>query len=268
MTLNMAKSTSIRRKPGAFEKRVHEIDFFRGLLIILVVVDHLMIQFYINNTFSSELQAAASWYYHLQIRFVIRFIALIGFCFISGISSAFSRNNWVRSGQLLLVWGLLAVVTSIFQFYKVFGDFHMFISFNIIGALAWSTLLYCFVQNKSWRSILVMVLVAFLISWYVVPWLQRINEIRGVTPWAPALFEPVHFTYGDWMPLFPFAMFFMLGALLSYFVYQPRKESVFPTRFEWERPFCFVGRHTMAIYFGHIMILVPIFFALNAIFGA
>jgi hypothetical protein len=78
---------------------------------------------------------------------VIRYIALIGFCFISGISSAFSRNNWLRAGQLLLVWGILALVTSVFQYWKVFGELHMFIPFNVIGVLAWSTLLYCFVQN-------------------------------------------------------------------------------------------------------------------------
>ena len=28
-------------KLGAFEKRIHEIDFIRGLLMVLVVVDHI-----------------------------------------------------------------------------------------------------------------------------------------------------------------------------------------------------------------------------------
>ena len=30
-----------QRKPGLFEKRIHEIDFARGILIILVLMDHL-----------------------------------------------------------------------------------------------------------------------------------------------------------------------------------------------------------------------------------
>ena len=32
---------NITRKPGPFEKRIHEIDFIRGFLIGLVVIDHI-----------------------------------------------------------------------------------------------------------------------------------------------------------------------------------------------------------------------------------
>ena len=41
MTSEVFKSESISRKPSAFDKRIHEIDFLRGFLIMLVLMDHL-----------------------------------------------------------------------------------------------------------------------------------------------------------------------------------------------------------------------------------
>ena len=41
MSEQALENESITRKPGAFEKRIHEIDFIRGLLIGLVVIDHI-----------------------------------------------------------------------------------------------------------------------------------------------------------------------------------------------------------------------------------
>ena len=45
MTKTINYSATETRKPGAFEKRIHEIDFIRGLFIILVIVDHLFLHF-------------------------------------------------------------------------------------------------------------------------------------------------------------------------------------------------------------------------------
>ena len=267
MSRNDSEALSMSRNSRSFEKRVHEIDFFRGLLILLVVFDHLMNQFLVNNFFWPEMVAATQWYWDFELRFVIRFFALAAFCFISGISSAFSRNNWLRAGQFLVFWAVLAVTTSMLQTWKVFGNLRLSIQFNIIGVLAWSTLLYCFIQNKSWRSLLAMVIGTFLLSWYVIPWLQNVASIKEIAPYAPSIFKPTG-TFGDWMPLFPFILFFMLGALLSYFVYRDKKESFTSVKYNWEKPFCFLGRHTLVIYLGHIVVLLIIFAILNATLGA
>lgn len=266
MDRSNSETLSINRKSDSFERRVHEIDFFRGILIILVVFDHLMNQFLVNNFFWPEMVAATQWYWDFELRFVVRFLALAAFCFISGISSAFSRNNWLRAGQLLLFWAILAVSTSLLQGWKVFGNLRVSIQFNIIGVLAWSTLIYCFIQNKSWRSLLAMMIGTFLMSWYVIPWIQNVAVIKGITPNIPAIFKPNIF--GDWMPLFPFILFFMLGALLSYFVYRDKKESFTSVKYNWEKPFCFLGRHTLIIYLSHIVVLLIIFAILNATLGA
>ena len=267
MALSTSVTLSINRKYSPFDIRVHEVDFFRGILIIMVLFDHLMNQFLINNQFWPEMAAVAHWYWNFDLRAIIRFLVLIIFCFISGISSVFSRNNWARAGELIIVWALLAVVSDALQSWQLLGNTRAYIPFNIIGVLGWSTLIYCFTQNKSWRTMLAVIIAMFVFSWYVVPWMQQVNTIRGVTPNIPALFKPTA-PVADWMPLFPFAFFFMLGALVSYFVYRPTKESFTEVKYGWERPFCFIGRHTMIIYLGHIVVLLGIFYLLNLIFGA
>lgn len=255
-------SRNRKHRIGPFDKRIHEIDLIRGILIFLVVFDHIMNHFAFDNTFSKVLEDAAWWYWYCQPRQVIRFVALFGFCFVSGISCAFSRNNWLRAGQMLLIYGVLAVGSTIIEAWKIFPDITMYIPFNVIGVLAWSTLFYCFVQNKSWRGILAMLLFSFLMCWYVVPWMEKVNALKFVYPNAPALWKP-NADYADWLPLFPFMTFFMMGALVSYFVYSKNKKSIFKRKFNWERPICFIGRHTLIIYVLHQVVFIPIFMLLN-----
>jgi uncharacterized membrane protein len=62
---------------------------------------------------------------------------------------------------------------------------------------------------------------------------------------------------GDHMPLFPYLGFFFLGAMVSKLTYAKDKKSYFK-RYNWERPICFVGRHTLLIYGTHVLIIFGI----------
>ena len=261
-----------KRKAGAFEKRVHEIDFIRGALIIIVLIDHILNAFLLHtydwyiitgNSFWLDFYHAMRFYWDCVARQTIRPLCLIAFCFISGISCAFSRNNWKRMGEEVLIYGLIAVGSNFLQAWHWFGDTIMIIDFNIIGVLAFSTLFYCFVQNCSWKGILAATLWWFLFSTYG---MRVINAIPG-SEYArvPSLIEPTFWT-ADWMPLVPYIFFFFLGGLFSYFFYQDKKSKF--KRYNWERPVCFAGRYTLYIYLGHQVILFPIFMAITAIMRA
>ena len=273
MSEAVIKEGSIVRKPGAFEKRIHEIDFVRGFLMVLVLMDHLFwclksynfdwwiaseckIQFY------RDMYKIFDFYWTSTARDIVRFIALFGFCFVSGVSSAFSRNNWIRAAQMIGVFGVIAVGSNLLDASGLMGDQIVRIDFNVIGVLAWSTLGYCFTQNKTWRSILVGFLLTFLMCWYVVPWLIKTPMGKG---YAPALWEPEN--QADWMPLFPFMCIFFLGALFSYFVYAPTRQSIIKHRGNWERPICFLGRHSLWVYLGHQFVFIPFFMLLNLFLG-
>lgn len=284
---------SITRKPGAFEKRIHEIDFIRGILISLVIMDHLfwclksynLDWFYAsggsitsysydglvyNETFSGG-NPLFYWTYHIfnfywgwLVRDIVRYICLFGFCFLSGISSAFSRNNWIRAGQMIGVFAIIAVGSNLLNASKILGDQITIIDFNVIGVLAFSTLGYCFVQNRSWKGLLAATLLLFLFWKYTLPWLYGtpMGEAR-----APALWIRYEDEFADWMPLFPYIIFFFMGTLFSYFFYAPTKQSLIKRRGNWERPFCFVGRHSLIIYLAHQFVFTPLFLIITAILG-
>ena len=280
MSETIVADGSIVRKPGAFEKRIHEIDFIRGFLIALVLMDHLFCWLWQyngrwadsaallgkDNSFYQAISDAFHFYWTSTARHVVRFFALFGFSFVSGVSSAFSRNNWVRAGQMLIIYGAIAVGSRVLDAY--FGESvgsSLIIDFNIIGVLAWSTLFYCFTMNKSWRSILIGFLISFLIAGYFVPWLEKINAWKGISVFAPALFDIR--PHGDWLPLFPFMAFFFLGAFVSYFVYVPTKKSLIKYKGNWERPFCFMGRHSLLFYACHQLVMIPFFLLLSLFLG-
>ena len=257
MSEAVLESSSITRNPGAFEKRVHEIDFARGILIALVIMDHLFNWFAQDNTFN---WGWADFYWTSTAREVVRFVVLFLFVFISGISTAFSRNNWKRSGELLvfsaIIYGGSSILTLFFQDQM---GFPFRIDFNIIAVLGWSTLFYCFTEGRSWRILVVGLLITFLLAWFLIPDLTAYFDEHGMTHLnIPELFDP-GWGYADWLPLFPYMFFFFLGACFSYLFYLPNKESLIKHRGNWERPVCFLGRHSLIFYLGHQAIFVPIF---------
>lgn len=265
-------------KRGPFEKRIHEIDLFRGFLILLVIMDHIFWGFY-NYGFiwygeSHWLVKVFGWYWTSTAREIIQPLALASFCFLSGISTAFSRNNWKRSVVMIVFWAIIAlgsnIIQSILDANGVIGAIR--VDFNIIGVLAFCNLFYCFIQKRSWKAVLASILIAWLISSYFIPFLRNglfntvggtITERRPGTVYnVPNVYMILFWEYplqGDYVPLFPYIVFFLFGALFSIFNYRENKKSLFPKRGEWERPICFVGRHTLVIYLSHFFIIRGIF---------
>ncbi len=273
MSEQVLEQASISRKPGAFEKRIHEIDFIRGFLIALVVMDHI---FCFLMIFSSGWKGGAgiykvtSYYWNHDARAIVRFFALIGFCFVSGVSTAFSKNNWIRAAQMLAIAAILAVVSNLGTIFlsKSLGLGTLSIDFNVIAVLAWSTLFYCFFQKGGWRTVVIGVLITFLISWFLFPHLVTYVESNDIAVNIPALFRPNYpDSNADWLPLFPFMFFFFAGAYFAELFYLPGKKSLINARGNWERPLCFMGRHSLIIYAVHVVIIIGILSLLNLFLG-
>ena len=267
------------KRVSPFEKRIHEIDFIRGLLMVLVILDHLFnLLMSFNKGWAGDahtqpfytIYQVAQFYWTNPARTIVRWICLATFCFVSGISCAFSRNNWKRAGQMIGLWFFILVFSNIGQslitkYNLNLGIASARVDFNIIGVLAWSTLIYCFVQDKSWKALLIVALIGLalqpmcvVLSWtdwgkdpntYAVPfWRPTWDSVANYGPYRQA----------DFMPLFPYLSFFFAGAIVSKFTYSVDKKSYFK-RHEWERPVCFLGRHSLIVYISHFLILIGIF---------
>lgn len=274
--------TAKEKKISPFEKRIHEIDFLRGFLMCLVIMDHL---FYLLATYNgmwmgadaiepfNTIHAIFNWYWTSMARRVVRYCALGAFCFVSGVSSAFSRNNWKRALEMVGLWAIIFIGSNILdglyaQSGLNLGLNSIRIDFNIIGVLAFSTLLYCFFQDKKWQWLLVIAGIGLTIHIGLqIIWLN--NPSFGEDIYCPLLWKPSDFVakQADYMPLIPYISFFFLGALLTKFTYGKERKSYFK-RHEFERPICFLGRHSLIIYITHYAILVGLFALINVIVEA
>lgn len=265
--------TTKKVKEGKFEKRVHEIDCFRGFLIIIVFIDHLLNNLSIHgkvwfdvtgNEVFRSLFNAMDFYWNSDARLIVRCVILGLFCLVSGISCAFSKNNWKRAAETLLLGAVIAVGSNILQATGVFGQ-NMRVDHNIIMVLGWSTLIYCFFQNKSNKWVTYGMVGLFFFSIVGVPLLYQIPGAKDA--YVPAMWEPTGaFQQADWMPLFPYIGLFFMGALLGRIFYKEKQPLV--KRHEWERPICFLGRHTLLIYLSHYLVLMGIFNLIDVIVKA
>lgn len=246
-----------------FESRIHEIDLFRGFLILLVVFDHLM--WFINYYCFHYNCGALTWYWNSEVRIIVRQIVLFLFMFTCGISCHLSRNNYKR-GMLLLGLSLFVTLgTHILQLTTLFGSRVVIIDINILGVIALSILLYALCQKLKTKGLFFVV--GLLILFYVLITMTYNTYNDGsYNPLTSILycpFNPIKKGYvGDYLPLFPYIIFLFLGVIFARYFYKDKK-SIISKKGKWERPICLLGRHTLIIYVLHEIIFTGIFMLIS-----
>ena len=253
------------KKTKPFESRIHEIDFFRGVLMVLVIFDHLMwfINFYIFKNDNGFL----NWYWTSQLRYVVRQFVLMAFLFTCGISCHLSRNNKKRGLLLLALTIAIMVVTHIIQLLPMFSNRVVIIDFNIIGVIALSILLYCLCEKLDNRKLLyvIAILMVFYCFLNIAARLDKSNVYNPILSILYCPFNPIKEGYvGDYLPLFPYVIFLFFGVLFARLFYK-EKTPLITKKGNWERPVCFLGRHTLFVYIGHEIIFTAIFILISVI---
>jgi len=132
--------SSLPKKP-----RIWEIDFLRGICIVLVVFDHFMFAwisvyqmsggflYTMGNPVIEEMMYTALWYWDWQVRIITRYTVIFLFLFLSGISSTFSRGQAKRFLDLAVGASLVTLATVLIMpdFPIVFGILHI-MAFNVL----------------------------------------------------------------------------------------------------------------------------------------
>lgn len=240
---------SVRTRNGS--ERIWEIDFLRGVAIILVVGYHLLFDLgeFVGARrflgFSTDLSSVA-W------TIAQHFFAGL-FVLLSGTSSTLTRSNVRRGLRLLAISFAVTVVTYVFESTSA-------IYFGILQCLAVSMLLYGAAFEKAgavacavWGT-LVLGLTA------VLPILKRMPALR--TDWLlPLGLTSPSFSSFDYFPLIPWLGIFLIGASLGKSLYAS-KRSLLP----WRLPRTFVnwaGRHSLIIYIAHQPIIMGVLYVLG-----
>ena len=248
----------------AFDKRIHEIDLFRGFLICLVIFDHLMwfINYYICHNNSPFL----NWYWTSDLRFVVRQIVLMLFLFTCGISCFFSRNNKKRGLLLLSLVIAIVLVTHLLQLLPIFDTRVVIIDFNILGVIALSILAFSLVEKRKTADICLVIFA--LVVFYSFLIIKPVDSTQTYNPFLNVLYpftDPVKSkNVADYLPLFPYIIFLFLGVIFARQFYNNR-ESLFKKKGNWERGICFLGRHTLFIYIVHEVLFTLIFMLIGLI---
>ena len=131
------------------KKRIFEIDLLRGILIILMILDHLAYDFGIlANEFFIAAQAPewlrniylwSEGYWFADWRINLRYVVIALFFMLTGLSAYFSRNS-IKRAMLLIGFG--AVLSIIAYLGSIIFKTNMFIFFGIISCLGVSLLIY------------------------------------------------------------------------------------------------------------------------------
>ena len=274
----LANDTSL-----APRKRIWEVDFLRGFMILFVVWDHFMWDVYFGSTnpyqtglFQWLEKVARSYYSTYGLRALTHDTFVSMFVFTSGVSCAFSNSNGKRAIKMICFAMLLSAVT--FAASSILGA-DVTVNFNVIHVIALSVLIWAGLEwltskfKKDWQHnlygwLMFAIIITVLIVGYqakVKPWTDE-NRIwfflAEHSHTVPGFSE---FWGGDYLAFFPDFAWFLVGGFLGKYLYK-QKTTLFPKfNAKWVSPITFCGKYSIWVYFGTQLFMYGFFYLFNGV---
>lgn len=233
-------------------KRFWEVDFLRGIAIIMMVIYHLIYNLSYFGVYNIKANSGF-WLYFARTTAII-FISLVGVSLTLSFSKATKTSlkekklflRYLSRGLRIFSWGLIiTLVTWVFlrEGYVVFGILHL-IGISIILA-------YPFLRFPSW-NLLIGILLIFLGLY-----------LKGLTfnfYWLVWLgFKPAYFYTVDYFPLLPWFGVILVGLFFGNLFYPDYSRKFYLhdfSDFSIIKSFCFLGKHSLFIYLIHQPLII------------
>jgi uncharacterized membrane protein len=243
------------------EKRFWEIDFLRGLAIIMMIVFHLLYDLTYFGGCNLDLHSGF-WPYFARATATI-FIFLVGVSLTLSFTRANKIQNlrkklylkYLKRGLRIFSWGLvITFATWIFlrDSFVLFGILHL-IGISIILA-------YPFLKLRYWNLLLGIAFISLGI---------HLKNFTFGFLWLVWLgFMPDHFYTVDYFPIFPWFGVVLIGMFFGNLLYPDytRKFNLYDlSNFNFTGLFYLLGRHSLIIYLIHQPILIILLYLLGIV---
>ena len=256
-------------------KRITELDLFRGIAVLLMIFDHIMydlcgfISIFFPDFYGTPVYNLALEYWFWDVRICVRYFVIFIFLGLTGISCAFSKSNLKRGLKLMGVALFLTVVT--FFIGLVMNDMDgMLIIFGVLHMIAFTIILISLIEmltKNKWVYLVIGVLLVIL---------GLIISNPVATPggsfskgFFKAFFEAFIGKALVGMDCFAFPFYggqIFIGVFLGKHLYPERKPILFKNGYK-NNFLTFVGRHALIVYVAHQVIVPVVLGIILLIFG-
>lgn len=289
-----------------FEKRIWEVDLVRGIIIIGMLIDHFIGDFWmifpmiIKDFYSIEffnvMNRFSNQYWNHPVRVGFRLLGVALLLVLCGISAKFSRSS-LKHSLIIIGFGLLLDVG--FAIYsKIIGSESDYIIIGAILCIGICLLIYTLMRfifykiyKPAWKWISLGLAVAILTMWAFVsynnatdrsnwwfyynnyarciPSIERISDINSSNFWG-IIFGTTYFG-SDWLGLFPYLGYMFLGGFLGEILYKENKPLIRADINELlnrkTRGLTYFGQHTLLFYIGHQPLYIAVVVIIALICG-
>lgn len=230
------------------KQRVWELDAFRGICILGMVIVHFVYDVV-------DLYQLANWKLPALFLFVQQWGGVL-FLLISGICATLGSRS-VRRGLIVFGCGLLVSAVTVGMYRLDFSDKGIIIYFGVLHCLGTCMILWPLFKRLPFWALLILGGVLVGLGFYI-------DTLPTVDySWLiPIGILPHRFISSDYFPLLPNLGFFLLGAAVGRTAYR-KKQTLLPKvndRNLLLRFLCLCGKHSLWIYLLHQPILSAIFF--------
>lgn len=227
--LYLKRIVKLKMKKALKQKkdRIFLFDFLRGVLLILIMIDHFFYDAYIpygevyNAKWLNNLFVVSESYYNSLYRLLVRPIGLFVLFFISGILTNFSKSNLKRTGKYGVIALLIFLVTFIFE--KITKSSGMVITIGVMYVFTVCSFFGWLIEKIKVPNLVILILGLIFSAIGLVYYFGATDFLTDKLFFLLYNLE-VGINYSaDYFPLLPFMGYFLLGIFVSKVFYKEKK---------------------------------------------